>query len=53
MTRTVDPGNGSTAYEVRQDGVVLDVFRSAVAAATFSRGHVGATVHRVKPTQTA
>lgn len=47
MARTVDPGNGSTSYEVRQDGQVLDTFASSLAAATFARGHIGATIHRV------
>lgn len=39
--------DGTERFEVRLAGVPLQRFRSAVAAATFSRGTVGATVHLV------
>lgn len=47
VARSVDPGNGKTSYEVRQGGETLERFASSVAAATFARGKIDATIHRV------
>ncbi len=36
-------------YEVRVNGAAIQSFRSVVAAAVFAKGHIGSTVHPVKP----
>jgi len=47
--RPVLRADGTTAYEVRIGDVAVERFSSAIAAATYARGRVGATVHRATP----